>query len=54
MEIAITLVREQGAPTVGIYSEEPAIYVIRDAAVSDKELLAAYADALEDIVKASV
>jgi hypothetical protein len=54
MEIAITLVREPGAPTVGVYSEEPAIYVIRDANVSDKELLAAYADALEEHIKAPV
>ncbi|HEY5350759.1 MAG TPA: hypothetical protein VIJ64_13525 [Candidatus Lustribacter sp.] len=54
MEIVITLEREPGAPTVGICSEEPAIYVIRDANVSDRELLIAYADALEKLLKAPV
>jgi hypothetical protein len=49
VEIAITLVREQGAPTVAICSEEPGIYVIRDASASDRDLLTAYADALEEI-----
>ncbi len=47
MEIAITIERELGAPTVGIYSVKPAVYVVRDASASNKELLAAYAEALE-------
>jgi hypothetical protein len=49
MEIVITLEREPGASTVGIYSEDPAIYVIRDATVSDTDLLAAFACALADL-----
>lgn len=47
MEIVITLEREPGAPTVGISSEHPNITVVRDASVSDRELLTAYADLLE-------
>jgi hypothetical protein len=47
MEINITLEREPGAPTAGIYSENPNIFVVRDAGVSDRDLLVAYADALE-------
>jgi hypothetical protein len=54
MEIVITLVREPDAPTIGVYSEDPAIYVVREANVSDKELLAAYAEALEEHLKAPV
>jgi hypothetical protein len=34
-------------PTAGIYSENPNIFVVRDAGVSDRDLLVAYADALE-------
>jgi hypothetical protein len=48
MEIVITLEREPGAPTVGIYSENPKITVVRDASASDRELLEAYAYALEE------
>jgi hypothetical protein len=48
MEIVIKLVRELGAPTVGVYSEDPAIYVVRDASVSDRALLVAYAEALAE------
>jgi hypothetical protein len=48
MEIVITIEREPGAPTVGISSEDPAIYVIRDASATDTELLTAYAEALEE------
>ncbi len=47
MELHITLEREPGAPTVGISSEDPNIIVIRDASVSDRDLIVAYADALE-------
>jgi hypothetical protein len=49
MEIVITIEREAGAPTVGAYSEHPSILIVRDAGVSDRELLNAYADALEDL-----
>lgn len=52
MEIVITIEREPDAPTVGIYSVDPAIYVVRDATVSDRELLEAYAYALEELQKA--
>jgi hypothetical protein len=48
MKIVIRLIREPGAPTVAIFSEDPAIYVVRDAGVSNRELLAAYADALAE------
>lgn len=51
MEISITIVREPNAPTVGIFSEEPAIYVVRDAKASNTELLVAYAEALEEHAK---
>jgi hypothetical protein len=54
MEIVITLEREPGAPTVGISSDDPAIYVVRDASVSDRELLEAYAYALEEHQKTPV
>jgi len=49
MEILITIEREPGAPTVGAYSENPSITVVRDASVSDRELLIAYADVLDDL-----
>ena len=49
MQIVITIEREPGAPTVGVSSEDPAIYVIRDASATDAELLAAYAEALDEI-----
>jgi hypothetical protein len=49
MEILITIEREPGAPTVGAYSENPSITVVRDASVSDRDLLMAYADALDDV-----
>jgi hypothetical protein len=44
----ITIEREPGAPTIAAYSDEPSITVVRDASVSDKELLLAYAEVLED------
>ncbi len=44
-DIIITIER---TPTqAAIYSDEPGITVIRDAHVSDRELLLTYADALE-------
>lgn len=52
-EIVITIEREPGAPTVAAYSEEPSITVVRDASVSNKYLLVAYAEALEDRMKVS-
>ena len=48
MKIVIRLIRETGAPTVAIFSEDPAIYVVRDASASNRDLLAAYADALAE------
>jgi hypothetical protein len=48
----ITIEREPDAPTIAAYSEEPSITVVRDASVSDKELLLAYAEALEDCLAA--
>jgi len=54
MEIVITLEREPGAPTVGISADGPAIYVVRDAIVSDRKLLEAYAYALEEHQKTPV
>ena len=48
MELVITLERTPGAPTVGIFSENPNITVVRDASATDSELLAAYAVALEE------
>jgi len=52
-EIVITIERELGAPTVAAYSEEPSITVVRDAKVSNRDLLVAYADALEEHMKVS-
>jgi hypothetical protein len=52
-EIVITIEREPGAKTVAAYSDEPSITVVRDAAVSNKELLAAYAEALEERMRVS-
>ena len=48
----ITIEREHGAPTIAAYSDEPSITVVRDASVSDKDLLVAYAKALEDCLAA--
>ena len=47
--LVITIEREPGAPTIGAYSDEPSITVVRDASVSDRELLMAFADVLEDV-----
>jgi hypothetical protein len=52
-ENVITIERTPGAPTVAIYSENPNITVVRDASVTDTELLAAYAEALEESRAAS-
>jgi hypothetical protein len=49
MDILITIEREPGASTVGAYSENPSITVVRDASVSDRDLLIAYADVLDDV-----
>ena len=49
MEIIITIEREPGAPTVGVYSDVPSITVVRDASVTDRELLMAYAEVLDDL-----
>jgi len=48
MEIVITLERNPGAPTVAVYSDEPNITVVRAASVTDKDLLVAYAQVLEE------
>jgi hypothetical protein len=46
-DIVITIER---TPTqAAIYSDEPGITVIRDAHVTDRELLLAYADSLEEM-----
>ena len=47
MEIVITIERDEDASSIAAYSENPNITVVRDASVSNRELLAAYADALE-------
>jgi hypothetical protein len=44
-EIVITI--ERTTTQASIYSEEPGIIIIRDAHVSDRELLSTYADVLE-------
>jgi len=38
-----------GAPSIAAYSDDPSITVVRDAKVSDRELLPAFADVLEDV-----
>ncbi len=52
--MAITIEREPGAPTIAAYSDEPNITVVRDANVTDRELLMAFADVLEDVTTVPV
>jgi len=47
MEYVVLIEREPGAPTIGAYSPDVNVTVVRDASVSDEELLAAFKDALE-------
>ncbi len=49
MELVITIERDSESDSVSIYSEDPNICVIRDADVSDDDLLREYADILEDV-----
>jgi hypothetical protein len=47
--MVITIEREPGAPTIAAYSDDPNITVVRDADVTDRELLIAFAEVLEDV-----
>jgi hypothetical protein len=47
--MVITIEREPGAPTIAAYSDDPSITVVRDANVTDRELLMAFVDVLEDM-----
>jgi hypothetical protein len=49
MEFVITIERDSESDSVSIYSEEPNIVVIRDANMSDADLLRDYAEILEDV-----
>jgi hypothetical protein len=46
-EIAVVIDREPGAPTVGVFAADPdiGVNVIRDASVTDEELLEAFRSA---------
>jgi hypothetical protein len=48
-EIAVVIDREPGAPTVGAFAADPniGVNVIRDASVSDRELLEAFRSAFD-------
>ena len=46
MEYAVLIEREPGAPTIAASSPDVNVTVIRDASVSDEQLLADFRDAL--------
>lgn len=46
MEYAVLIEREPGARTVGAYSPDIDVTVIRDASTTDDEILAAFKEAL--------
>ena len=50
---AVLIEREPGAPTVAAYSPDDAVNVtvVRDASVTDEELVAAFKDALSEYLQ---
>jgi hypothetical protein len=52
MEYVVLIEREPGASTVGAYSPDVNVTVVRDASVSDGDLLAAFKDALDFHIQA--
>lgn len=51
VEFPVIIEREPGAPTVGAYSPDVEVYVVRDATVGDDDLIAAYGEALRDFIQ---
>ena len=52
MEYAVIIERELGSESVCAYSPDVDVYVVRDAALSDDDMLVAFKDALSTYVEA--
>lgn len=51
LQYAVLIEREEGAPTVGAYSPDVSVYVVRDASATDDEMIAAFKEALKTYVE---